>query len=148
MICYIIIHSYLFLGENQPPIATASWPVRQCNLWVLKVCLWTQPSCISLVYFVMGTLTWKIQLRFEVFFFSRNLWFVNQGAPKEESHATQQNDLQNMPFCFDLGSFFVQDPFFRWKSTTSEKGMKISLVAGNGKKLSNRKGTESSFKFA
>ena len=58
----------------------------------------------------MGTLTWKVQLGFEVFF--RNLWFVNQGAPKEEGHATQQNDLQNMPFCFDLGSFFVQDPFF------------------------------------
>ena len=66
--------------------------------------------------------------------FFRNFWFVNQGAPKEEGHGTQQNDLQNMPFCFDLGSFFVQDPFFKMKIPTLEKGMKISLVAGNGKK--------------
>lgn len=41
------------LGENFSPVS--------------KFGCGPNPSCISLVYFVMGTLTWKIQLRFEVF---------------------------------------------------------------------------------
>ena len=71
-------------------------------------------------------------------FFSPTLRFVNQGAPKEEGHATQQNDLQKMPWGKRGGRravFFLFRILFLDENPPSwKKGMKIRIVAGNENK--------------